>query len=181
MWRAQDSEEARQVPILGMAFPFFSSTPGGRGPTQVTAPSSMNRFRGSRTRDRAVFHPGAENAQRTCGLLLAAVFAAVLSTALPAIAQSYASNPFDDRPVGTVTVAAFKTSRRSIRFSLGFPLPAASCLRPVLQASGRPSWAVCAFTNCRFCTLRMHRRFLSFLTRSRQAVLHSAGSGGRLP
>jgi hypothetical protein len=38
------------------------------------------------------------------GRLWAAVVCLFLAPALPALAQSYASNPFDERPVGTVTV-----------------------------------------------------------------------------
>jgi Alginate export len=44
-------------------------------------------------------------ARKSSGRLFAAIVATVLATSLPAFAQSYAGDPFEDRPVGTVTVS----------------------------------------------------------------------------
>jgi hypothetical protein len=55
-------------------------------------------------RTRPAFQQCAATVERTFVGIIAALVVVVLLTALPASAQSYAGNPFEDRPVGTVTV-----------------------------------------------------------------------------
>ena len=55
--------------------------------------------------------PLANSLGRARTALVAALFAALLMAALPALAQSYAGNPFEDRPVGTVTVTIVNPSK----------------------------------------------------------------------
>jgi len=55
-------------------------------------------------RTRPAFQQCAATVEQTFVGIIAALVLVVLLTALPASAQSYAGNPFEDRPVGTVTV-----------------------------------------------------------------------------
>ena len=53
----------------------------------------------------------AAKAFKQSNLAVAAIAVAVLSVAMPAAAQSYAGNPFEDRPVGVVTVTIANPSK----------------------------------------------------------------------
>jgi hypothetical protein len=62
-------------------------------------------------RTRPAFQQCAATVEQTFVGIIAALVLVVLLTALPASAQSYAGDPFEDRPVGTVTVIIANPSR----------------------------------------------------------------------
>lgn len=64
-------------------------------------------------RNRSVFGLWDTLAQRGLRTFIAALAMLIQSAALPAFAQSYAGNPFEDRPVGTVTVTIANPSKDS--------------------------------------------------------------------